>query len=277
MITILIPTIGRSDLVMKALLSAHNTSVDLVRQIVILDNSQSREFNDLITKAIAEFRDDRFSIAVYPLRKSMAQSWNDGLLKVAQPWVLYLHDDDELIYGAIDSINHDLLDQCDTGFVSFDYRLVTEKFKRDIKRNIVSEEDMIISIIENCPKFVSTLINTAKLKEIGGWSDPYGNFLDLVAFLELYVLAGAKFKSIVIGVYLKHEGNESNLSKREAGYGDSIPVVTAKCFTILKSKRYRRALLEMYTNYVYERNDYPLVCTFLERLNRFIYRCSRAR
>lgn len=273
MISILIPTIGRDSTIMRAVLSAVQTKQSLIKEILILDNSQSEGFGRFLRDSVGKLNDERVQCLKYSERRSMAASWNSGMEAATQPWLLYLHDDDELLPDAVSELSLELLQDLNSSFICCDYNVTDGTKLITTKRVVDSQSDLVISIVDNCPKFVSTLINSAKLKEIGGWSDRYGYFLDLMGFLQLYKCGEVKFHSVVLGCYWKHEDNASSLSQREVGYGESIPAVTLQFFNLYDSKEHRKALFELFVNYVYETDckQQSWHYKILYKINRFIY------
>jgi hypothetical protein len=201
----------------------------------------------------------------------MGNSWNLALEQVTQPWVLYLHDDDEVISAAFNLLL--CLDVDNFGVIAFDYFVdfqKNNKHKRIIVERLIKKgTTKYQSIIQNCPKLVSTVINMNALRNIGGWNDRYGYFLDLVAFLEIAKNNDVKFISYALGIYYKHMDNESSLVKRATHYGDAIPVVVEKLFQILKDEKERRELMLLFYRFVY---PYPIKGI----LDRIVLRTSAA-
>lgn len=270
MITVLIPTIGRKETITRAIKSACLSNFNLVKEIIVLDNSQDKDFGNFIKKIIQEIDDKRISITTYETRQSMGNSWNIGLEQANCDWLIYLHDDDELIlknlsYQKIEAI---LAKNPETSFLCFDYISSSSK-KKEIKRNQeVIRKDPFISIIRNCPKFASTIINKTYLKQINGWNDSYGYFLDLVGFIELHNKSSATFVSETIGVYYIHDNNLSSKSNRVKSYGDFIPKVLEKCFSILKNNDQRKFLIKNFLDYTYIENK-NLLCRTIERISNY--------
>tara|TARA_R110000823_G_scaffold145002_1_gene275192 strand:- start:10262 stop:11089 length:828 start_codon:yes stop_codon:yes gene_type:complete len=255
MISIVIPSIGRSDTIEKSLVSAQATEKSLVKEILVLDNSQSQEFNSRLKDSIEKLNDERFTIIEYEERRPMAQSWNGAFEYISQPWVLYLHDDDEILPDKFNLLA-DYLNNCkDSSFLSFDYLIglsagskcqkIRSRREKRLKGSVYQK------IISDCPKFVSTIINVKCLEDIGGWSENTGYFLDFVGFIELASLKEPQFLDVVIGLYNIHDDNESSISKRDYMYGRFIPIVSKKVFEKLSEEEDRRQFVRLLNNFVY--------------------------
>jgi glycosyltransferase involved in cell wall biosynthesis len=257
MITVVIPTIGRNQTFGRAFDSVKKIDKRLVSRIVIIDNSQSPLFQSYLNELILRSDDSRVIVFSKPERVSMANSWNSALNSVRTDWVLFLHDDDELldITPSIATITELLNKYSNVGFVAFDfqcqyYSRIAKKIKRVTRswRKPINAE----SLIYECPKLVSTIINVEQLKKINGFSDAYGNFLDFIVFLEIYKSADALFVQIPIGVYHLHDDNESAVSKRHIGYGNYIPNVCKKVFDLYEDTQFRMKFIKATLDFVYQ-------------------------
>lgn len=270
MITVVIPTVGRNQTFGRAFDSAIRTDQRFVSSIVVVDNSQSPQFRSYLNEVIAKANDNRVNVISHPDRVSMAKSWNSSLNTVRTAWVLFLHDDDELlnVNSHIDSILPILDKSLNYGFVAFEFqchyysrifrtnRRVTRRWLKPISA---------MSLLDECPKLVSTIINVEQLRKLHGFSDEYGNFLDLIAFLEIFKAANALFVPITLGVYHLHDGNESDITKRATGYGNYIPNACQRVFDLYEDHQVRSKFINTIQGFVYpqQRN---LASNILNRL-----------
>ena len=252
MITIGIPTIGESDLeyLNKSIKSALDTDENIVDEIIILDNSQDTK----ISRLLHELTDnvDRVVIQESVKRLKMGENWNE-LLKIAKNnWIIYLHDDDYLIS---ENINGELLSVLNEkkGFITCNYYIDDkEKSNKLIIRNGNYTPGT------DTPKFVSTLINVRFLKEIGGWDDNAGAFLDALAFNKLHVIYGSSAHPMTLGAYRKHQGNASEESKRNITYGNYFPYVLNETFKIIDDPVLRKNIIMHAVSYIYPERDSKL-------------------
>lgn len=249
MLTIVIPTIGRADSFVRAFDSACQTCDAVVKQILIVDNSQSTFLSEL---NISPSLDSRIEVLRYIERKSMADSWNSALHQVAQPWVLFLHDDDELIAEKFSELRLEKINPADVSFIAFDYYRRRSKYKRLVARRFQHKNNVGASIIKDPPTFVSTVFSLAALRKTGGWNMDYGYFLDLVGYLELAKYKTAIFEPLAIGVYTVDDPDQlSAIENRASSYGDHIPAVTAKIFELCDDVESRRTLINLLSTFVY--------------------------
>lgn len=261
MITVVIPTIGRNKTFYRAFHSAIQVEISLASRIVIIDNSQSTEFTNYLYELAAKNNNNgnRISIISHPERVSMAASWNSSLDSINTKWVIFLHDDDELhdINSNVDTIIKILNEHSNKGFITFDFQCQYQSNilrKNKIKTHHWPKNLNINSIIE-CPKFVSTIINLEQLIKIHGFSEKYGNFLDLIAFIEMYKTANAAAAPITLGTYHLHEDNESDILKRAAGYGNFIPETCKKAFELYEEAQIRYNILKSILDFAYPKKQ----------------------
>lgn len=268
MISVLIPTIGRDETLCRAIESALAIRNEVVSEIVVLDNSQDEDFLNVLVNRVSEYDDSRLTVQSYTERLDMASSWNKGLDFINCPWVLYLHDDDELIPDVFNKVDLSSFSQYEKGnvaFVAFDYIFdINGKRQKSLSLQKSKSYSNLIRIIKDCPKFVSTVINVKNLKAIGAWDVDAGYFLDLLAFIKLAQNYPVVFIEKTIGVYYLHETNYSALEKRNQGYGDQIPHVFNELFPKLSAVE-RVNLIEMTLNFVYPKQQ-NLVCRVVKKI-----------
>ena len=270
MITVVIPTVGRNQTFGRAFDSAIRIDRRLISSIVVVDNSQSPQFRSYINERISKVNDNRLIVISQPERVSMAKSWNSSLDTVRTAWVLFLHDDDELlnVNSSIDLMLPMLDKYSNTGFLAFDFqcqyysrifrtnRRVTRRWLKPISAT---------ALLDECPKLVSTIINVEQLRKLHGFSDEYGYFLDLIAFLEIFKAANAVFVPITLGVYHLHDGNESDITKRATGYGNYIPNACKRVFELYEDPQVRFMFIRTILYFVYPQQRY-LAARVISRL-----------
>ena len=245
-ISIVIPTIGTPprEIVQESLESALNSDPSIFTQIIVVDNSGNSEFNSFVTKITSE--DSRVEVHKVFEKLSMAECWNFGLKYVKYGWHIYLHDDDVLLPESWSRLDLN----ADVGIQSLNYEVFGNSHRNDIRK-----ETGLISILKDTPKFVSTLFNTKKLREIGGWKSDFGYFLDLVAMSQLAVSYGHLHYPLNGGRYRVHRQNASHVSKRNSGYGDCLPNALAALFSLTNDPKVRKVILIQMANYTYPNNS----------------------
>lgn len=270
MITIVIPTIGRSKTFSRAFYSALQVDTRLISSITIINNSQSTEFKSYLDDEITKANDGRIILVSHPNRISMADSWNSSLNLIRTEWVLFLHDDDELldINSSVDLILKRLEEFSNIGFLAFDFKCQYHSKFFQKNRRIIRNWPPVLEVdtlIDECPKFVSTVINVEKLREINGFSNDYGNFLDTIVFLEIFRFARATSIPITLGVYHLHEDNESDIRKRATGYGNFIPQVCKSFFELYQNPEVRYRFVISILGFVYPQKQ-NLILRILKKL-----------
>ncbi|MDD0852540.1 glycosyltransferase family 2 protein [Halobacteriovorax sp. GB3] len=113
-LSIMIPTFKRPDLIRETIQSALNQDTDLDFKIVVVDNDiESSE----ISKVVSSFDDDRLSYVQNEANLGMFGNWNRCLELCETDWVTILHDDD-LLYP-------DFISRISPYFTSGKYELVS--------------------------------------------------------------------------------------------------------------------------------------------------------
>lgn len=279
MLTIVIPSIGRNNTFERAISSAIKADVRLVSKIIIIDNSQSYDFSIRLKDIVSADIDHRLLVITHSERVSMSVSWNSSLNQIDTDWVLFLHDDDELLNIDLHTefIKEKLNQNKTIGYLTYDFycRYANKPFW-ECKQPIYRWPDLInIEVLLNeCPKFVSTIINVERLREINGFSDKYGYFLDLIVFVELFKNADAKSIPMPLGIYHLHNENESDQRRRGALYGNFIPAVCQRFFDLYEDNQLRRVFIASITDYVYpqKRNVFVRILDRLIRVTKKKYK-----
>lgn len=244
MITIVIPTVGTTNhhYMEQALLSVRETDAKVVSEILVLDNSQDMAFRDFLQNKIGG--DQRVRVVSSSTRLRMGENWNRAIGITKNKWLLYLHDDDYLlpenftdIAGYLDGAH---------GFVSFDFWVETKGKKR-----LVTRAKGIHGILDDTPKFASTIISVERLRQIEGWDDRAGFFLDMLGFIKLDHSFSSRHVAQPLGVYRVHEKNSSEIKNRNKTYGDFIPFFIDEIFALISTADIRRKLLMAVTCFVY--------------------------
>ena len=249
MISLIIPTIGSKDknYFSEAIDSTIHISQDIVNEILIVNNSDNIDFINFVN--LEAKKDDRIRIIHENKRLSIAQNWNLGLTAIKNKWHLYLHDDDILNHEEFNNVNHNNFKE--VGFYSYDFYILNGTKKKYIKR-----DSGINGIIENTPKFVSTIFNTKHLKSIGGWDNDAGYFLDILILLKLHTSHGSNHQNTSLGEYRIHKDNASKKNERKSYYSQSLPYVLNECYKIIDDKQTRRLITFHLVSFAYPNTNY---------------------
>lgn len=246
----MIPTIGRFDMFQRAFASAIAGNARFVTEIIIVDNSQDSGFHSLVMEVIDEYK-EIVRLLAHRVRLSMAQSWTSAVEHVSNSWFILLHDDDELVLNDAIFLRLNDIDCMSVALIVFDYVVCNSERRYEVIRGCVSSEFIKQSFIRDCPPCVSTIINTAMAKRIGGWTDSCGYFLDLVFFIRILSLGMVVFNNHILGVCHEHESNFSVHSKRVAAFEPSIPALIEEMFFLLEKNNEKTELLLMLSRFVY--------------------------
>jgi len=90
LVSVVIPTINRPQLVIKAVNSALVQSLDEIEIIVIIDGP-----DDPTLKALQQINDPRLRIKTLPRNLGVSEVQNIGVNKARSKWIAFLDDDDE--------------------------------------------------------------------------------------------------------------------------------------------------------------------------------------
>lgn len=241
-ISIIIPTIGSPsrEIITESLNSALESDAKLWSQIIVVDNAKEASFTEFLNQKLGE--DSRVEIHSINESMTMAECWNYGLNLVKNDWHLYLHDDDILESKSIDSehLNDEL------GFINYGFDVFGDE-----NWTYIPQKPGIEGILENTPKFVSTVLNTKNLREIGCWDNRSGYFLDFLAFIKLHSQFGSRSVKKSAGRYRLHPTNASQKANRNQKYGDHLPHVLEECFKIIKDEKQRKEIIFATCSFTY--------------------------
>ena len=225
MITAIFLTIGPTKhvFVERAITSVLSLPPRIVTHILVVDNSQSDSWHDYLTARFSA--DPRVSFLRHPCRIGLCDNWNSPLSAVETQWLMYHHDDDEVIPEAWAGV---------AAMLDGDHALVVggHLLKRPgrMVRSLASPRT-VMDMFDNCPKYISTIIRTDLLRLQGGWDAAAGHFLDLDGFLHLAIKHGWRAYPSTLGLYRLHGSNIGQHSVARH-YGDYLPHVLARIFSL---------------------------------------------
>ena len=210
LVSIGIPTYNRADCFLKqALQSAVNQTYGNI-EIIVSDNCSTDHTEDLVN----EFSDSRIKYIKHNNNIGANNNFNFCVNRAKGDYFLLLHDDDlidpDLVETCMDVVNNDI----HIGVVFTGSRVIDEDGK------ILSENPNRVKGLSTADFFLnwfsgnialylcSTLFNTKRLKEIGGFKSRTNHFQDVVA----EVLLAAKYGSAnVYGVKASFRRHSSNM------------------------------------------------------------------
>ena len=92
LVSVVIPTRNRPDLVVRAVKSAVAQSLSDIEIIVVVDGEDGKT-----SVALEGVRDPRLRVFILPENRGASEARNFGVSKAAAPWIALLDDDDEML------------------------------------------------------------------------------------------------------------------------------------------------------------------------------------
>ncbi len=245
MITIVFTTIGKvkKEYVVEALDSIKAINNTLITEVIIFDSSLDGEFSNFLKYELKK----RNIVHTYIQNTeclSMGANWNKALEKVSTPWVLFNHDDDILNFETVNKLT-----PLDLKYSMYVYGYETIQGSKKVDRVIINQS--LQDIVNRTPKFISTIINVQKIRDLSGWSDRFGYFLDYVGMVKLASLSNFKAERIILGKYRLHEQNASHINQRFKGYAEYIHEVIHEIYPLLPTEELKRSFLYHVCSYSY--------------------------
>lgn len=97
LISVVIPTINRPDLVCRAVRSALLQTFEAIEVIVIVDGP-----DQATVEALHTLDDSRIRVKMLPCNRGLAEARNEGVEAARGRWIAFLDDDDEWLPGKLD-------------------------------------------------------------------------------------------------------------------------------------------------------------------------------
>ncbi|MCF8057788.1 MAG: glycosyltransferase family 2 protein [Bacteriovoracaceae bacterium] len=241
-ISIVIPTIGSPplEIIKESLSSGKNSPPEIWTQIIVVNNSNDSSYAKFLQEEMQS--DPRVEIFHIEEKLNMAQCWNIGLGKVKEEHTLFLHDDDVLISENLPLSKLKNI----KSFINFGFDVFGAE-----NWTYTPKIYGIQGICTNTPKLVSTIFKTSALRDIGGWDENSGYFLDFLAFLKLHQRYGSDSSTETLGKYRLHPSNASAKERRNEAYGDRLPYVLGEIFSVVKGEDMRREVLHAMLTFAY--------------------------
>ncbi len=271
LITIGIPTFNRADgYLRQALESAVNQTYPNI-EIIVSDNCSSDQ-----TEALVEsFSSPRIKYHKHSHNIGASNNFNYCLEQAEGKYFLLLHDDDMIDPDFIDSCIKALGDNVETGVI------ITGTRKIDSKGKVISETPNRLQNYSTIDFFLgwfsgqvalylcSTLYNTKRLKELGGFRSKKNLFLDVVATAQLAALHGRIDVHDVKAGFRRHGSNMGgNSALVNAWAEDSLFLLGVMCDLVSKNEEKQR-IMQAGKIFLAKKN-YRLCSTIKSPLTRLI-------
>lgn len=197
MVSIVIPTYNRPDLVIRAINSALKQDVE--KEIIVVNDCSDTDYS-----AIKDLPIDLY--IEFPENLGLSKARNKGISQAKYKWILPLDDDDELCEGVLKEMVK-LGEESDADVV---YGNVIYHGNRLIPNKDIKPDDFK----KNNQLYVSSLFKKDLWEQIGGYWEVRDVYEDW-DFWGRISRAGFKFKYIPIDVYKYHGGEAvSGLEKQ---------------------------------------------------------------
>lgn len=212
-ITIVIPTRDRPDWLALCLRSTFEHQTTTV-PVIVSDNSASQHSAIAALKRKYDFTYVRQSGMI-----SMTAHLNACLSLVSTPWMILLHDDDELCPDALVKIGAFLARAGDVGIVVGGFQYIDPHGKTRGKVipefGIFRGEEGLLSIgLPFHARSPNTILSVTKSREIGGFPDVRGLAVDYPFACRLAHCYGVAFLPEVVGRYRTGHEQSIDLSNR---------------------------------------------------------------
>jgi hypothetical protein len=212
-LTIVIPTRDRVDWLAFCLRSVFEFQ-QITVPVIVSDNSASQKSEMAVLT-----RKYGFTYVRQSGMMSMTEHLNACFGLVSTPWMILLHDDDELCPNVLGKIGAFLAECGEVGIVvgGFQYIDPHGKTKGEVvpQFGIFRGEEGLLSIgLPFHARSPNTIVNVAKSREIGGFPDVRGLAIDYAFACWLAYSYGVAFLPEVVGRYRTGHEQSIRLSNR---------------------------------------------------------------
>jgi len=231
LVTIGIPTYNRAQGNLKhALQCALNQTYQNI-EIIVSDNCSTDDTEEFMK----QYSDSRLRYIRQTENIGANSNFNFCVNEAKGKYFLLLHDDDMIEPDIIESCISTLKNGEDVGIIYTGVRIIdsngnTTKSNPVIK-NCKTFIDFVHGWMEN--KFslymCSTLFNTKKLQDLGGFNSPTHLYQDVVAEMILVATLGAKSVPEIKAAFRRHEDNRGGLANVAEWCEDGLYLVESIC------------------------------------------------
>jgi len=231
LITIGIPTYNRADGFLREVIkSAINQTYSNV-EIIVSDNC-STDNTEEVVKSI-----NNNSVTYYkqPVNLGPQKNFNFLVESAKGDYFLLLHDDDLIDDDFIETCIRAAKFQIDKGIIRTGTRIIDENgnlLKNDLNMAVgLSTEEFFRCWFagQTALYLCSTLFNTKRLKEIGGFVSKHNLFNDVFAEFKLAAKYGRADVKDIKASFRKHSGEITFSSKLSAWCEDSLMLLDVMC------------------------------------------------
>jgi len=231
LVTIGIPTYNRADRYLKEVVESAINQTYPNLEIIVSDNCSPDDTGQIVES----FNNSRIRYHRHDINIGGNANFNFCLKQAKGAFFLLLHDDDLIDRDFIETCINALNDRNEIGIV----RTGTREIDKD--GNVLIETPNQVDGLSNEEFFrqwfawktslylCSTLFNTRRLKEIGGFQSKHNLFQDVLAELHLAAVYGRIDIFDVKASFRKHQGAETFGSEVKAWCEDSVSLLDSIC------------------------------------------------
>lgn len=238
LVSIGIPTYNRADVFLKQALESAVSQTYPNIEIIVSDNCST----DNTEALVRSFNDPRIKYFRQEVNIGPVNNPNFCLQQASGAYFMQLHDDDMIDPDFVESCMNAADYSADYGIIRSGTRVI------DANRNILQESVNNAGGLSATDFFrswfackisiylCSTLFNTAKIKEMGGFKSIHNLFEDVVAYARLSKYGRADVKEIKAS-FRKHGGEETFSAKTRNWCEDSLYLLDIICDVIEKAEK----------------------------------------
>lgn len=271
LISVIIPTYGRADLLGGAITSVLSQNYNSVEAIVVDDNEPGSEYGRATEQLMQKYMTDhRVCYVKNTNNMGGCMARNNGVANASGIWIAFLDDDDYFLPDYLSEM-HDRAIETGVDMVYLDsaYCDDSKHVYRSKKRTTnLPEGDIFISVLEGkCPISIFTLVRKERFLEVGGFDNSLAGYQDFDLWMKLTKCCKAAACTTAHAVYRRdfRQRITSNTDKRERDFN----VVTEKwrclltdeervCFQGFCAAHRKQILLRRIfeTKSIHEKNNY---------------------
>ncbi|MBI5055583.1 MAG: glycosyltransferase [Nitrospirae bacterium] len=267
LVTIAIPTFNRGNSYLKDSLKSAVSQTYSNVEIIVSDNASTDNTEELVRA----FNDPRIRYFRHSSNRGATHNTNFCVQQARGDYFLLLHDDDlidnDFLSSCMEAVNYDTcfgVVLTGTRIIDSDGAIVREDTN---KAEGFSTTDFFLSWFDyKVPVYLcSTLFNTGRLREMGGFKSPKNLYDDAAALFQLAAKFGRKDVRDVKAGFRRHSDNSGSVALLSDWCEDSLYLLNVMCDLAGDKKELLRNKGMTYfciVNYIYAAN----IPTFIKRI-----------
>ncbi|MEX2534104.1 MAG: glycosyltransferase family 2 protein [Trueperaceae bacterium] len=243
LVTIGIPTYNRADGYLRQALDSALGQTYPNCEIVVSDNCSSDDTSSLVRSKA----DERLRYFRHERNIGANNNFNFCLEQARGEYFLLLHDDDLIDPDFVESCIAAKRGTGEVGIIRTGTRVIDHENQVGARKvngcDGLSSEQMFLEWFAKDTAFYlcSTLFNTARLREVGGFASPTGLFQDVVALAQLAVRYGRVDVEEIKASFRRHDANKGSSASAIAWADDSLYLLDQLCDLMPESEEELRS------------------------------------